>query len=77
VKQDYGKRVALIGNLSVDRLARAEPDEIAHETRALLEMCSRGGGYGFSSGNALARYIKYENVLAVSKTLREFNRTWS
>ena len=77
VKQDYGKRVALIGNLSVDRLARAEPDEIAHETRALLEKCARGGGYGFSSGNALARYVKYENVLAVSKTLREFNRTWS
>ena len=76
MKQKYGEQVGLIGNLSVDRLASASPAEVAAETRALLQACSPGGGYGFSSGNSLPRFLPLENVMAVSDTLRSFNQKW-
>jgi uroporphyrinogen-III decarboxylase len=73
-KRDYGQRVALVGNLSVDLLSRGSPEEVVRETHALLEGASAGGGYGFASGNSLARFVQLDNVYAVSKVIREFNR---
>ncbi|MCZ7568774.1 MAG: hypothetical protein M5U01_09320 [Ardenticatenaceae bacterium] len=75
-KREYGQRVALIGNLSVDQLARATPAEITAEVEWLLAACAPGGGYGFSSGNALSRFIRVQNLLAASETLRRYNRRW-
>lgn len=75
-KREYGRRVALIGNLSVDQLARAKPGEIATEVERLLGECAAGGGYGFSSGNALSRFIHVENLMTASEVLRRHNRRW-
>lgn len=73
-KHDYGKQVALVGNLSVDLLSRGSPEEVARETHALLEGASAGGGYGFASGNSLARFVELGNVYAISKVINEFNK---
>jgi len=73
-KQEYGAEVGLIGNLSVDLLGRGSPAEVIKESRALLESASIGGGYGFASGNSIARSARLENILAMSKTLRDFNQ---
>ena len=69
----FGHRAAVIGNLSVDLLSRGTPDTVAAETERMLAACGPGGGYGFSSGNALARYVRLENIRAAAETLRRFN----
>jgi len=76
MKHKYGQDLGLIGNLSVDRLARATPAELEMETLSLLQSCSSGGGYAFSSGNSLPRYLPLENVLAVANTIQSFNSKW-
>lgn len=72
-KRDYGNRVALIGNLSVDLLSRGTPSEVALRARQLIDSASPGGGYGFSSGNALTRFMPFENIMAVSDVINEIN----
>jgi uroporphyrinogen decarboxylase len=73
MKREIGDRVALVGNLSVDQISRAPQAKIATETERLLRGCSPGGGYGFSSGNAIPRYANTSNLLAISETLAKFN----
>ena len=73
-KREYGQRVALVGNLSVDLLTRGSADEVIRETQALLDGASGGGGYGFSSGNSLARFVRIDNIYAVSKVIKKFNQ---
>jgi uroporphyrinogen-III decarboxylase len=72
-KKKYGDQVSLIGNLSVDLLSRGTPSEVASQTRVLLQEASIDGGYGFSSGNALTRYMPIENVLAAADVIQDFN----
>ena len=75
-KQEYGQRIALIGNLSVDLLTRGSTSAVTHEAQRLIQNASVGGGYGFSSGNSLPRYANLENVFAVSRVVKEFNQGW-
>jgi uroporphyrinogen decarboxylase len=74
-KRKYGDRVCLVGNLSIEILARGTPEQNIAETRHLLTHCGRGGGYCFSSANSLPKYIRMENLLAVSSTIRELNKS--
>lgn len=72
VKACYGKRVCIIGNVSVDALGRGTPDEV----RALVKQCMTigkpGGGYMISSSNSVPPYAKPENVRAMVEAIREF-----
>ncbi|MBN1266145.1 MAG: hypothetical protein JXA25_11670 [Anaerolineales bacterium] len=73
VGQRYGETIGLIGNLDVDLLTRASREDVVSQTQKLLEFFGERGGYAFSSGNALARFINQENLVAVSETIRKYN----
>lgn len=63
VKQRYGDRVALLGGMDVDLLARADEATIRAKTRAILDTCLPGGGYCLGSGNWVSSYIPLDNYL--------------
>ncbi len=65
VKRRWGDRVALLGGIDVDLLARGTPAQVRARTREVLEVCMPGGGYGLGSGNSVANYIPVENYLAM------------
>ncbi len=64
-KKTYGGRLALLGGMDVDFLARATPAAIRAKTREILDVCHPGGGYFLGSGNWVTHYVPVENYLAM------------
>ncbi len=62
-KGKWGGRIALLGGIDVDFLARANDQEIRQRVRRTLDVCLPGGGYCLGSGNSVANYIPVENYL--------------
>jgi uroporphyrinogen decarboxylase len=73
-KRQYGHRIATLGGIDVDVLARRTPDEVRASVRSTLEACAPGGGYGCGSGNSVTNYIPVENYAALVNELAAFNR---
>ncbi len=64
-KRLYGHRIAVVGGVDVDKLARMDTDELRKYVRSIIEECAPGGGYALGSGNSVANYVKVENYLAM------------
>jgi len=73
-KRRYGDRIALLGGVDVDVLARGSTDDVRGATRRILEACMPGGGYALGSGNSVANYVRVENFLAMLDEGRRVGR---
>ena len=71
-KKKYGNRIAILGGVDVDFLARRSEDEIRKYVRNILEKCAPGGGYALGTGNTVANYIPVANYLAMLDEGRKF-----
>lgn len=65
VKQRYGKKFCLIGNIDVDLLSRGTPAEIDAVARGLIEDVGVNGGYCLGSGNTVPAYVPIGNYRAM------------
>ena len=75
IKQRYGDRIALVGNIDCGYLLSQAPvEEVRRVTRETIEIASPGGGYMLSSSNSIHSSVKPDNFLAMVETLREFGR---
>lgn len=74
VKQRYGKRLCLLGNVDLNLLGMASPREVDEEVRALIRDVGPGGGYIVTCGNSLAGYLRPENVIALSAAVQKYGR---
>lgn len=61
----YGHRIATLGGVDVDLLARGSPDQVQARTRELLALCAPKGRYAIGSGNSIPSYVPVENYLAM------------
>lgn len=68
----YEGRVAVMGNLDVDLLARGSVDDVVAATKKLLREVSTVGPHIMSSGNTIASCVRPENYLAMVRTTQEF-----
>lgn len=64
-KRRWGDRVALLGGLDVDFIARSGEAAIRQRVRETLEVCQPGGGYCLGLGNWVTSYIPTDHYLAV------------
>ena len=72
VKEKYGDRIALVGNIDCGYLLSQAPvEEVREVTRRTIETAAPGGGYCLSSSNSIHSSVKPENLLAMRQTLRE------
>lgn len=75
-KQRFGARgnggICVLGNVDLNLLGLATPEEVDEEVRGLIHDVGPGGGYIVTSGNSLAGYLKPENVLALSRAVRKY-----
>ena len=60
----YGDRVAALGGIDVDKLARLDEEELRDYVRSVLDQCSPGR-FALGSGNSVANYIPSRNYLAM------------
>ena len=74
MKERYGKKVCLLGNVDLNFLGMGTPAEVDQEVRELIRDIGPGGGYMVSSGNSLAGYLLPENVLALSRAVQKYGR---
>lgn len=73
VKQRYGKKLSLIGNIDVDLLSRGNNDEIKKNIYKNIELAGQDGGYCVGSGNSIPEYVKLENYITMIQTVKEIN----
>ena len=62
-KERYGRRIATLGGVDMDKLARYDEGRLRSYVRFILERCMPGGGYALGSGNTIANYVPVKNYL--------------
>ena len=71
----YGERIAVLGGIDMDLLARGSEQAVRARVRETLEACFRprsGLGYCLGTGNTVANYLPLENYLAMLEEGRRF-----
>lgn len=70
----WGDRVAILGGVDMDLLARGTEKAVRARTREILDACGvNGTGYCLGSGNTAANYIPKQNYLAMLDEGRRWN----
>jgi uroporphyrinogen decarboxylase len=64
-------RIAVMGGIDVDFLARSSADEVYRRCRSMLTQSASKGGYALGSGNSVPDYIPDENYVAMLKAGNE------
>ncbi len=73
VKQDYGDRVCLLGNIDCGPLLTfGTPEEVEEEVKNCIEKASPGGGHIITSSNSIHSSVKPENFLAMIKAAQKY-----
>jgi uroporphyrinogen decarboxylase len=65
-------RIAIMGGIDVDFIARKSPDEIYLRARNLVELTFDTGGFALGSGNSIPDYVPVENYLAMIRAAVDF-----
>lgn len=65
VKKIYGDKIAVIGGIDVDKLARYPVGKFVEYVKNIIRECCLGGGYALGSGNTITNYSRVENYLAM------------
>jgi uroporphyrinogen decarboxylase len=75
VYRRWGDRIAILGGVDMDVLARGTEEQVRARTRQVLEVCgAKGTGYALGTGNSAANYIPVQNYLAMLDEGRRWNR---
>ena len=65
-------RIAIMGGIDMDFLARKSPEAVYQRATRLLEKTFDTGGFALGSGNSIPSYIPTENYLAMLKAASDF-----
>jgi len=71
----FGKRIAVIGGVDMDILARGTEAQVRMRTCQILKACASSGSYILGSGNSIANYIPPRNFLAMLDEGYKYNNT--
>ncbi len=71
-KRLWGDRIALLGGVDVDLVARGTEATIRRRCREILDACMPGGGYCFGVGNWVTSYIPLQNYLLLVDEARRY-----
>ncbi len=75
IKEKYGRRWCLIGNIDSSRtLPYGTPDQVAAEVREALDIAAPGGGYILASDHSLHDGIPVENIVEMFRVGAEYGR---
>jgi uroporphyrinogen decarboxylase len=74
VKRRGGGRLAVLGHIEVDTLARGTPADIERLVRDAIVRAAPGGGYALGSSNSLPEYCRWENYIAMLQAADRWGR---
>ncbi|MGQ9555741.1 MAG: hypothetical protein ACUVWR_16705 [Anaerolineae bacterium] len=61
----YGDRIASLGGVDVDILARGSVEDVRRRTRQIIDACAPLGRFAIGSGNSIPNYVPLANYLAM------------
>jgi len=64
-KKRYGSRIASLGGIDLDKLARFDELRLRSYVRDVLEKSLPGGRYALGSGNSISNYVPVGNYIAM------------
>jgi len=74
VYRRWGDRIAVLGGVDMDLLARGSEEDVRRRVRQILEVCgAEGTGYCLGTGNTATNYIPKQNYLAMLDEGRRWN----
>lgn len=75
VKQKWGDKLCLIGNLNLDStLTLGTPQDVRAEVYERIRTIGPGGGYMVASSNSITDYVPLENMKAMIEATFEFGK---
>ncbi len=75
IKQKYGKKLALMGNLhTTEVMLRGTPETVKRASLQAMLDAGEGGGFILSTGDQCGRDTPDENILAMLHTAKEFGQ---
>jgi corrinoid protein of di/trimethylamine methyltransferase len=75
VKQKWGKKLCLIGNLNLDStLTLGTPEDVRAEVHERIRTIGPGGGYMVASSNSVTDYVPLANMKAMFDATFDFGR---
>lgn len=75
VKEQYGHRVALWGNIDlINTLPYGTEEEVEEEVKVRIKKIGKGGGFILGTANSITDFCKVENVLAMAKAVKKHGR---
>jgi uroporphyrinogen decarboxylase len=74
IKEQYGDKVCIVGNVSMDALVNKQPDDIEQIVYELMINIGKKRGYIISSSNSLTDNMKPENVLAMRDAIFRYGK---
>ncbi|MFO8082137.1 MAG: uroporphyrinogen decarboxylase family protein, partial [Armatimonadota bacterium] len=75
VKEAYGDRIALCGNVDCgELLSRGTPEQVVAAVKETIAKASPGGGHILASSNSIHPAVKPENYRAMIDTAKEFGQ---
>lgn len=74
VKEIYGDRLCLAGNVSNELLRSGTPVEVDATVKKLIRKLAHGGGYCVGSGNSVAAWSRFENYMAMRNATLKYGR---
>ena len=75
VKQKYGDRLCLMGNVNCATTLRSGTvEEVREETKEVIRKAGFGGGLIVSSSNSIHKSVKPENYVEMIRTIQEYGK---
>lgn len=74
VKEMYGDRLCLVGNVPNELLRSGKPDDVEAAVRYLIRKVAPGGGYCVGSGNSVPEWAEFENYMAMREATLKYGR---
>jgi hypothetical protein len=71
MKERWGDKISLIGNVSLNTLVQGTPAATATETENCIKAGARGGGYMLGASHAIHNQCRIDNVLAMLSTWKQ------
>ncbi len=75
VKEKYGDRLSLIGNIDLAyTLTRGTPEEVEEEVKERISKLAPGGGYAVGSANSVTEYVPLANFNAMREATFKYGK---
>lgn len=74
IKEKFGHKLALMGNINTSWLLTATPEEVEVVCKQAIEDAGENGGFILSTGDQVGRDTPFENIRAIINAARKYGK---